>query len=179
MGYDRGKLEALRRKYGESHGGEMFDPKFRSVADKIFSKSGTRLAPYSGIPTFLAAPYREIAADNPDFGDLQVAIIGVPMDLGVTNRPGSRFGPRALRAIERIGPYNHVLECAPTHRASGRRHRRRAVPEPLPAGDSAMRTSSGAPTRSSTPASFRCRSAATIRSAIRSSRPSARRRRSA
>ncbi|RVB28454.1 agmatinase, partial [Mesorhizobium sp. M7A.F.Ca.CA.001.07.2.1] len=70
---------------------------------------------YSGIPTFLAAPYREISADNPDFGDLQVAMIGVPMDLGVTNRPGSRFGPRALRAIERIGPYNHVLECAPTH----------------------------------------------------------------
>ncbi|TIM22359.1 MAG: agmatinase, partial [Mesorhizobium sp.] len=90
-------------------------PKFRKVADKIFSKSGTRLAPYSGIPTFLAAPYREISADNPDFGDLQVAMIGVPMDLGVTNRPGSRFGPRALRAIERIGPYNHVLECAPTH----------------------------------------------------------------
>ncbi|WP_136621076.1 MULTISPECIES: agmatinase [Mesorhizobium] len=115
MGYDRGKLDALRRKYGESHGGEMFDPKFRKVADKIFSKSGTRLAPYSGIPTFLAAPYREISADNPDFGDLQVAMIGVPMDLGVTNRPGSRFGPRALRAIERIGPYNHVLECAPTH----------------------------------------------------------------
>ncbi|KAA3447564.1 agmatinase [Mesorhizobium sp. SARCC-RB16n] len=115
MGYDRGKLDALRRKYSESHGGEMFDPKFRKVADKIFSKSGTRLAPYSGIPTFLTAPYREIAADNPDFGDLQVAIIGVPMDLGVTNRPGSRFGPRALRAIERIGPYNHVLECAPTH----------------------------------------------------------------
>ncbi len=115
MGYDRGKLEALRRKYGESHGGEMFDPKFQRVADKIFSKSGTRLAPYSGIPTFLAAPYREVAADKPDFGDLQVAMIGVPMDLGVTNRPGSRFGPRALRAIERIGPYNHVLECAPTH----------------------------------------------------------------
>ena len=55
------------------------------------------------------APYREIAAENPDFGDLQVAMIGVPMDLGVTNRAGSRFGPRALRTIERIGPYNHVL----------------------------------------------------------------------
>ncbi|TJW31061.1 MAG: agmatinase, partial [Mesorhizobium sp.] len=93
----------------------MFDPKFQRVADKIFSKTGTRLAPYSGIPTFLAAPYREISADNPDFGDLQVAMIGVPMDLGVTNRTGARFGPRALRAIERIGPYNHVLECAPTH----------------------------------------------------------------
>ena len=90
-------------------------PKFRRVADKIFSKSGTRPPPYSGIPTFLTAPYREIAVDDPDFGDLQVAMIGVPMDLGVTNRPGSRFGPRALRAIERIGPYNHVLDCAPVH----------------------------------------------------------------
>jgi len=35
------------------------------------------------------------------------------MDLGVTNRNGSRFGPRALRTIERIGPYNHVLRTAP------------------------------------------------------------------
>jgi agmatinase len=55
----------------------------------------------------------QVDNEDPDFGDLQVAILGVPMDLGVTNRPGSRFGPRALRAIERIGPYNHVLGCAP------------------------------------------------------------------
>jgi agmatinase len=115
MGFESGKLDALRAKYGESHGGELFDPKFRRVADKIFSKTGTRLAPYAGVPTFLAAPYREVAAENPDFGDLQVAMIGIPMDLGVTNRPGSRFGPRAMRAIERIGPYNHVLDCAPTY----------------------------------------------------------------
>jgi agmatinase len=113
MTWDPGKLDALRMKYGESHGGELFDPKFRRVADKIFSGSGTRTAPYAGVPTFLSAPYRPVDADNPDFSDLQVAIVGVPMDLGVTNRPGSRFGPRALRAIERIGPYNHVLECAP------------------------------------------------------------------
>src|SRR3982750_2414106 len=113
MAWNGKKLEELRAKYAGGHGGEMFDPKFRKVADKIFSKSGTRLAPYAGIPTFLAAPYREIAADNPDFGDLQVAIVGVPMDLGVTNRNGSRFGPRALRTIERIGPYNHVLHTAP------------------------------------------------------------------
>ncbi|MGE0502600.1 MAG: agmatinase [Rhizobiaceae bacterium] len=113
MGYDRGKLEALRRKYGEAHGGELFDPAFRKVADKIFSKGGTRAAPYAGVPTFLTAPYLPADGDKPDFGDLQVAITGVPMDLGVTNRPGSRFGPRALRAIERIGPYNHVLGCAP------------------------------------------------------------------
>jgi hypothetical protein len=41
------------------------------------------------------------------------SLLGVPMDLGVTNRNGSCFGPRVLRTIERIGPYNHILECAP------------------------------------------------------------------
>ena len=77
------------------------DGKFKvtKVADKIFSKNGTRLAPYSGVPTFLMAPHMPVDANEPDFGNLQVAIVGVPMDLGVTNRPGSRFGPRAMRTI--------------------------------------------------------------------------------
>jgi agmatinase len=113
MGFEADKLEALRRKYGESHGGELFNPQFRRVANKIFTKSGTRVAPYSGMPTFLTAPHMQVDNDNPDFGNLQVAMVGVPMDLGVTNRTGARFGPRALRTIERIGPYNHVLDCAP------------------------------------------------------------------
>jgi agmatinase len=113
MDWSDEKLRALRAKYGDSRAGELFDPRFRRVADKIFSKSGTRAAPYAGLPTLLAAPYRPIDWSAPDFGDLQVALLGVPMDLGVTNRPGSRFGPRALRTIERIGPYNHVLGCAP------------------------------------------------------------------
>ena len=82
------------------------------VGEKIFS-NGTRAAPYAGVPTFVSAPYRQVDQRNPEVSDLDVAIVGVPMDLGVTNRPGSRFGPRALRAIDRIGPYNHVLECAP------------------------------------------------------------------
>ena len=113
MAWNDKRLEELRAKYAGGHGGELFDPKFRKVADKIFSKSGTRVAPYAGVPTFLTAPYVPLDADKPDFGDLQVAMVGVPMDLGVTNRPGSRFGPRALRTIERIGPYNHVLDTAP------------------------------------------------------------------
>lgn len=113
MAWDDETLRGLREKYGSGHGGELFDPKFRKVADKIFSKGGTRIAPYAGVPTFLSAPFQPVSADAPDFGDLQVAISGMPMDLGVTNRPGSRFGPRAVRAIERIGPYNHVLDCAP------------------------------------------------------------------
>ena len=115
MAFDKARLETLRGKYGEGHGGELFDPKFRRVADRIFSASGTRVAPYAGLPTFLAAPHHAVDPARPDFADLQVAMVGVPMDLGVTNRPGSRFGPRAVRAIERIGPYNHVLDTAPVH----------------------------------------------------------------
>lgn len=109
---DKDELQRLRDKYGSLGGGDIFDPDFRKVADTIFS-NGTRLALYAGMPTFLTAPHRPIDPENPDFGDLQVAISGVPMDLGVTNRNGSRFGPRALRTIERIGPYNHVLKTAP------------------------------------------------------------------
>ena len=106
-------LKRLRAEYGEAGGGSVSDPKFRKVAEKIFDPKGTRVAPYAGIPTFMAAPIRAIDWSKPDFGDLQVAAIGIPMDLGVTNRNGARFGPRAVRTIERIGPYNHVLETAP------------------------------------------------------------------
>jgi agmatinase len=107
-------LKRLRETYGaDSGGGAVRDPKFKKVADKIFDAKGTRVAPFAGIPTFLAAPIRQVDWSKPDFGDLQVAAVGIPMDLGVTNRNGARFGPRALRSIERIGPYNHVLECAP------------------------------------------------------------------
>jgi agmatinase len=113
MAFDDEALKRLRARYGEGHGGHIYDLEFRAVADRIFSASGTRAAPYSGIPTLLDATYRPIDIAQPDLSDLDVALIGVPMDLGVTNRPGSRFGPRALRSIERVGPYNHVLKTAP------------------------------------------------------------------
>lgn len=112
MTYDDKKIAELRAKYGGGPEGDFHNPAFKAVADKIFV-GGTRAAPYAGMPTLLDAPHRQIDPQAPDFGALQVALVGVPMDLGVTNRPGSRFGPRALRAIERVGPYNHVLETAP------------------------------------------------------------------
>ena len=51
----------------------------------------------------------------PDFSGLDVAISGVPFDLAASNRAGTRFGPRAVRTIERVGPYHHVLRVAPLH----------------------------------------------------------------
>ncbi len=46
---------------------------------------------YTGIPTFMRTPY------CPDFKDLDIALVGVPFDGGVTLRPGARFGPREIR----------------------------------------------------------------------------------
>lgn len=115
MAAGKADLQTLLARFGQGGSGEPYDPRFQRVAQRIFSKAGTRVAPYSGVPTFLAAPQKAIHAENPDFGDLQVALIGIPMDLGVSNRNGARFGPRAVRNVERIGPYNHVLDCAPTY----------------------------------------------------------------
>ena len=114
MPLSQDQLAALRAKYSGT-AADMHDPLFKQVADSIFSEGGTRAAPYSGIPTLLSAPARAVDAKSPDFGDLQVALMGAPMDLGASNRPGARFGPRAVRTIERIGPYNHVLQVAPVH----------------------------------------------------------------
>lgn len=105
------KLAALRETFGCSTGGDMQTPEFQRIAARIFGEGGRRPAPYAGMPTLLDAPHRTADA----LEGLQVALYGVPMDLGVTNRNGSRFGPRALRAIERIGPYNDALHCAPLH----------------------------------------------------------------
>ena len=46
---------------------------------------------YTGLPTFMRAPYRE------DFTEVDIGLIGVPFDGGVTNRPGARHGPREIR----------------------------------------------------------------------------------
>ncbi len=46
---------------------------------------------YTEIPTFMRRPHR------PDMKGVEIGMIGVPFDLGVTNRPGARHGPREIR----------------------------------------------------------------------------------
>jgi guanidinopropionase len=111
------KLNALRDKYANASGGDIFDPAFQVVAKAQFTSADRRNWPFAGIPTLLDAPFLANAIHRADFGGIDIALVGVPMDLGVTNRSGSRFGPRALRTVERIGPYDHVLNCAPFSRA--------------------------------------------------------------
>ena len=110
---NRKKLDTLRAKYAAGSPSASYHPEFKRAIDTIFAGTNRRPKPYEGIATFLGAPLRQDAATRPDFGRLDVALVGVPMDLGVTNRPGARFGPRAVRAVERIGPYHHVHRFLP------------------------------------------------------------------
>jgi agmatinase len=116
---DTRKLDALRRKYSDAKGGEIHDPEFAAVAAQVFTDTERRKWPFADPATFLGLPFRPDALSASDSKGaeprpaLDVAIIGVPMDLGVTNRAGARLGPRAVRAVERIGPYEHALRIAP------------------------------------------------------------------
>ncbi len=110
---DKDKLAALRAKYANAKGGDIHDPAFASVASRVFATPDRRKWPFAGPATLLGARFVSDAAAT-SFAGLDVALVGVPMDLGVTNRAGARLGPRAVRSVERIGPYEHVLRVAPT-----------------------------------------------------------------
>jgi len=50
---------------------------------------------YAGLLTFMGLPYTENPAE---LTGVDVAIVGAPMDDLTSDRPGARFGPRAIRA---------------------------------------------------------------------------------
>ncbi len=91
----------------------------------VFDRMPTDPA-FVGIPTFLKLPWvqtpEQLAAERPD-----VVIVGAPFDMGVTNRPGARFGPRAIRQASNLGRgiYHLGLEVQPLRDAARLRLRRR------------------------------------------------------
>ena len=50
---------------------------------------------YAGLLTFAGLPYTQ---DPAELHGVDVAIVGAPTDDLVSDRPGARFGPRAIRA---------------------------------------------------------------------------------
>jgi agmatinase len=50
---------------------------------------------YAGLLTYAACPYTQ---DPAELGGADVAVVGAPTDDLVSDRPGARFGPRAIRA---------------------------------------------------------------------------------
>ena len=63
---------------------------------------------FAGITTFMRLP----GTSSPD--QLDAAVIGVPFDIGTSNRPGARFGPRGIRGESvLLRPYNMATRAAP------------------------------------------------------------------
>jgi agmatinase len=57
---------------------------------------------YAGLLSYAGLPWTEEAAD---LADVDVAIVGAPMDDLVSDRPGARFGPRGIRGASlQAGP---------------------------------------------------------------------------
>jgi agmatinase len=64
--------------------------------DPYYHYQGHHLPAYVGLPAFQKLPVMDdeaLARERPD-----VAIVGAPYDEGTSHRPGSRFGPNAIRA---------------------------------------------------------------------------------
>ncbi|WIY24972.1 agmatinase [Parasedimentitalea psychrophila] len=70
--------------------------------------SGNDLARFSGPGTFMRLPQASSLAG------LDVAVLGIPMDIGTSWRSGTRFGPKQIRAESAmIRPYNMTTKAAP------------------------------------------------------------------
>ena len=67
---------------------------------------------FAGIATFMRLPH--VPLDDPRAKELDIALVGVPFDQGVTNRTGPRHGPRQIREQSSIiRRFHRVHELSP------------------------------------------------------------------
>ena len=70
--------------------------------------SGNDMPRCGGIATMMRLPFQSDAAG------LDAAFVGIPFDIGTSNRPGTRLGPRQIRDESRmLRPYNVATFAAP------------------------------------------------------------------
>jgi guanidinobutyrase len=80
------------------------------MSDSRFNQplGGNEMPRFGGPATMMRLPAQETAAG------LDVAFIGVPFDIGTSNRPGARLAPRQIRDESRmLRPYNVATFAAP------------------------------------------------------------------
>ena len=71
---------------------------------------GTVVPRFAGPATFARLP----RLDEVPTADVDVAVVGVPFDAGVSYRPGARFGPAHVRESSRLlRPYNPAADVEP------------------------------------------------------------------
>jgi len=94
--FDKTKLEALRAKYTGAKETEVAPADFRKPLSLVFGENYRRAMPYAGLSTLLDRPYRPEAPDLSDFGGLDVALVGVPMDIAAFYGRFQEAGVRPL-----------------------------------------------------------------------------------
>jgi guanidinobutyrase len=83
------------------------------MADKADSSynqplGGNQMPRFAGQASFFRLPVQE------DANGLDVALLGMPVDIGTSNRSGTRFGPREIRAESvLVRPYGMATQAAP------------------------------------------------------------------
>ncbi len=86
-------------------------PEAGSVADRSAARGpvdATATPRYAGPPTFARLPRAD------EVSTVDVAVVGMPFDSGVSYRPGARFGPGHIRASSKLlRPFNPALQVEP------------------------------------------------------------------
>ena len=80
----------------------------RSGAPRYVPEDSLKSPRFTGPSTFARLPFVRTLED------VDLVIVGVPFDTGVTYRAGGRFGPNAVRAASvMLRPYNANLDVKP------------------------------------------------------------------
>ena len=75
---------------------------------RVGQLDASRIPRYAGPATFARLP------DIDDLSDVDIAVLGVPFDSGVSYRPGARFGPSHVREASRLlRPHNPDADISP------------------------------------------------------------------
>ena len=125
-----------------------------NVPDERKQAFGERYQPrYSGVATFMRRPLREEPAT---WDGIDIGIVGVPFDGGVTNRTGARHGPRHLRDQSTLmGVVNHQTGVRPHDLAARSPTSATSSSRACTASTRRLRTSNATSTGSRRPASRR------------------------
>lgn len=93
----------------------MTEPLDRALAFRESTSGANVELAYAGIDTFLDGESRDIT----EIGDVEAAVYGVPYDGAVSNRPGARYGPRAIRRASGWWAYLSAYKGALTNIRTG------------------------------------------------------------
>ena len=80
------------------------------TADNSYNQplGGNQMPRFAGQASFFRLPVQD------DASGLDVALLGMPVDIGTSNRAGTRFGPREIRAESvMVRPYGMATQAAP------------------------------------------------------------------